>query len=268
PQANARAVDETVAGAAALLLTGQPVCVVNGEEVPLVDRLLFFDAVTSLLPYGFRAKMTASTWTNSASRHRIRLSFARHAPAGAHPVSWGRGAEIPEGQDVARVYRDALLGGDRLAVLTARFARDTRPRSMTVDNLSTVLPVLGELGLLFELPDISDISSLEEWLASGDDVLTACADALEQGRLDMLPQHLVQLNVLAARAREEGEQERHRQIIGSRRLLVPDHTLDQTIQERLYDALLSLAYGPRLTVDGLDRIVRDAGRRIPPPLVA
>ncbi|MEU1736190.1 hypothetical protein [Streptosporangium sp. NPDC020145] len=269
PQVTARAADETVVGAAALLLTGQPVCVVNGEDVPLLDRLLFFDAVTALLPYGFRAKMTASTWTDSASRHRIRLSFARHAPAGAHPVSWGRGAEIPKDQDAARVYHNALLGGDRLVELTARFARDTRPRSMSAENLATVLPVLGELGLLFELPDISDISDFEEWLATGgDEVLTSCADALGQGRLDMLPQHLVQLNILAARAREGGEQERHRQIIGSRRLLVPDPTLDQTIQERLYDALLSLAYGPRLTVDGLDRIVRDAGRRIPPPLVA
>ncbi|MEV8635345.1 hypothetical protein AB0395_27180 [Streptosporangium sp. NPDC051023] len=265
PGAIAEAVDETVMDAAALLLTGQPVCVVNGEETSLLDRLLFFDAVAALLPYGFRSKLTASTWTNSAARHRIRLSFARHAPVGAHSISWGRGTEIPEGQDVARAYHDALMGCDRLTELIARFARDIRPRSMTVENLSTVLPLLGEFGLA---PETLESSGPERQPVSAGDVLTACADGLERGRLDMLPNHLVQLNVLAARAREGDEQERHRQIIGSRRLLVPDHALDQTIQERLYDALLSLAYGPKLTVDGLDRIVRDAGRRVPPPLVA
>ncbi len=142
----AGAVDETVIGAAALLLTGAPVCVLNGENVPLADRLTFLDAVASLLPYGFRAKLTASTWTNSATRHRIRLSFARHAPAGAHSISWGRPARPSDGQDIAQRFYDTLTKRDKLSELVADFARRTEPKSMTAEDLSGILTLVGEHG--------------------------------------------------------------------------------------------------------------------------
>ncbi len=65
---------------AALLMTGRPVCVVGAERVEMLERLRFLDTVAALLPYGMRANLTATTWISSTAEHRIRLSFARHAP--------------------------------------------------------------------------------------------------------------------------------------------------------------------------------------------
>jgi hypothetical protein len=58
----------------------------------VAGRLGFIDTVMSLLPYGFRAKMTAATWTRATYRdHRFRLFFS-DAPRGSerrdHVVSW------------------------------------------------------------------------------------------------------------------------------------------------------------------------------------
>lgn len=78
---------------AALLLTGRSVCVLKARQVPVEGRLGFIDTVMALLPYGFRAKMTAATWTRATYRdHRFRLFFS-DAPRGEqrrdHVVSWG-----------------------------------------------------------------------------------------------------------------------------------------------------------------------------------
>ncbi|TDD11888.1 hypothetical protein E1292_03425 [Nonomuraea deserti] len=82
-------VNGTARRAAALLLTGRPVCVVRAGHLPPDRRLDFLDAVAALLPYGFRHTLAVSTWTNSASRHRIRLSFAEVPPThGAWELPW------------------------------------------------------------------------------------------------------------------------------------------------------------------------------------
>ncbi|MGW4423186.1 hypothetical protein [Streptosporangium sp. NPDC004631] len=201
PESTAGAVDQTVMGAAALLLTGQPVCVVNGEGVPMIDRLVFFEAVAALLPYGFRSRMTASTWTSSASRHRIRLSFTRHAPAGAHSISWGRGAEIPDGQEVARDYHDTLVNCDRLGELIARFAQETRPRSMNADGLAGILPLLGGFGVA---PAPRPPGRGGPGTAA-DDPPAVRADGPERADHDRIPHHVAQLKLATARARESGE---------------------------------------------------------------
>ncbi|MFC4586683.1 hypothetical protein [Sphaerisporangium corydalis] len=143
PAALAAAADETAVGAAALLLDGKRVCVVGGENVPLRDRLRFLDAVAALLPYGFRARLTASTWTSSATRHRIKLSFARHAPEGAHAVPWGRPVTIPADQETGHRYQRALTSLGGLAGLVARFARETEPRPMNADDRAAVLARFG-----------------------------------------------------------------------------------------------------------------------------
>jgi hypothetical protein len=88
------AIDQLAMRVAALLLTGRSVCVLHGQDVPLDDRLGFIDTVMTLLPYGFRAKMTAATWTRATYRdHRFRLFFSDAPRAGDrhdYVVSWGR----------------------------------------------------------------------------------------------------------------------------------------------------------------------------------
>jgi hypothetical protein len=85
-------IDPLALRVAALLLTGRSVCVLGAQDVPVAGRLGFIDAVMGLLPYGFRAKMTAATWTRATYRdHRFRLFFS-DAPRGSerrdHVVSW------------------------------------------------------------------------------------------------------------------------------------------------------------------------------------
>ena len=79
-----------------LLLTGNPVCIVGAEATEMAERLAFIDATMSLLPYGMRAEMAASTWTRGTyQRHKFRLFFSeapRRPPAWAPTTTWSAGA--------------------------------------------------------------------------------------------------------------------------------------------------------------------------------
>ena len=63
PTSRTPAADDFAVRVAPLLLTGQPVCVLGAEGTSMLERLEFIDAVMELLPYGFRSRMTAATWT-------------------------------------------------------------------------------------------------------------------------------------------------------------------------------------------------------------
>lgn len=116
--------------AAALLLTGRPVCVVGADRVPMIERLRFLDTVAALLPYGMRTRLTAATWTSSTARHKIRLSFARHAPENAYEVRWGHGTEITWRDGRANVCLGLLARPDvRLADMLQGLAGLTDPLS-------------------------------------------------------------------------------------------------------------------------------------------
>lgn len=103
----AGAVDEfgenTVATAAALLLSG-PVTVVQAEGSTLAERMRFLDAVACLLPYGFRAKFSAASWSDSGARHRIRLAFATRPREDGVSVCWREPGVVPASLDTAASY--------------------------------------------------------------------------------------------------------------------------------------------------------------------
>jgi len=83
---------ETVVAAAAALLLSGPVSIVGAEGTELLDRLRFLDAVAALLPYGYRAGgYTAATWSDSGTRHPIRLAFAARPRDGAGVIRWRTG---------------------------------------------------------------------------------------------------------------------------------------------------------------------------------
>ncbi|WP_433419308.1 hypothetical protein ACQP1V_05185 [Microtetraspora malaysiensis] len=142
--------------AAALLLTGRPVCVVGADSVPMIERLRFLDAVAALLPYGMRARLTAATWTSSTARHKIRLSFARHAPEDAYEVRWRHGAEITRRDSPANVCLDLLTRSDvRLADLLRGLARETEPLSFGPADRPMAVRLLEHSGYP-ELPGSAD----------------------------------------------------------------------------------------------------------------
>jgi len=85
-------IDEFAMRVASLLLTNVPVCVLGADDTPMDARLAFIDSVMGLLPYGFRHKMTAATWTRPTLRdHRFRLYFSNAPRSGASDrvVHWG-----------------------------------------------------------------------------------------------------------------------------------------------------------------------------------
>lgn len=129
--------ERVTAAASALLLRG-PVSVVQAEGSKLDERLEFIDAVASLLPYGFRARFSAATWSDSATRNRIRLAFAARPREDATAVVWRQAAEVPAGDNIAFRYFEqfgGLRGGgartDRVFTVPAvisHLAMDTAPR--------------------------------------------------------------------------------------------------------------------------------------------
>jgi len=113
-----------------MLLDG-PVSIVGSEGSTMEERLLFLDAVAALLPFRYRADFTASTWSDSAARHQIRLVFAARAREGAGTVQW-RSPAAPlaasgSGASYFRLLRDIRgrrAGAGELASLIGSLARD------------------------------------------------------------------------------------------------------------------------------------------------
>src|SRR5690242_12653531 len=83
--------------AAALLVTCKPVCVLEADRAGLADRLEFIDSVMSLLPFGLRCQLSASTWASSQFwEHKFRLFFASTLrPDDDCDVIWGGDRRVP-----------------------------------------------------------------------------------------------------------------------------------------------------------------------------
>jgi hypothetical protein len=69
---------ESLAAIAAALLDG-PVAIGDASHLPRERRLALLDAVAALLPYGFRADLSASSSVNNTVKHQIRLVLADFA---------------------------------------------------------------------------------------------------------------------------------------------------------------------------------------------
>ena len=73
-------VDALAMRLAALLLTGETICVYGAEQVPVLERLRFLNAVASLLPYGMRSRLSASTCVGGAIGDPAPRLFFADAP--------------------------------------------------------------------------------------------------------------------------------------------------------------------------------------------
>ena len=114
-----------------LLLTDIPVCILGADRVDLDTRLAFLDSVMALLPYGMRAKLSASTWTNSIfEEHKgFRLFFtsARRQAEGARADlgSGPRGVHQPRFARLPALAQHRHSGQDG----PASYADQSRPAS-------------------------------------------------------------------------------------------------------------------------------------------
>jgi hypothetical protein len=77
-----------------------------------VDRLGVLDAIVALLPFGFRAGLSASSAVDNTVAHRIRLTLASYANDAQQAVDL-RGDAVAPRSDVARDYLALLLDRER-----------------------------------------------------------------------------------------------------------------------------------------------------------
>jgi hypothetical protein len=133
---------------AALLLTDAQICVVGADMVPTTDRLAFIDSVLSLLPYGLRATLSASTWASSTAQDlKLRLYFAdvaRHDGGRTRHVWWEQSdpAGFPDpDSEAARLYLDWLRhAGPRARLLLAGQTAPLRFTGTDIRQMVAALP--------------------------------------------------------------------------------------------------------------------------------
>jgi hypothetical protein len=232
---------------AALLLTTRPVCVLGAEGTTAEDRLRFIELVMSLLPYGLRSRLSASTWASSTAQDlKLRLFFA-NAPRDdgkTSHVTWGQ-PEPPHlsGEyEAVRLYLEWLRrtgsgAAPALAGMTEPPMRFTRENVYwLVDHLPT---------------DRSVTETLEE-LAQN--LRTADQAAIWTG-VERLTRHLTS---------QDGrfkaiDREACRQVIVRRGMLKRHPALSQDTKEGLYSALLQLAFDTPFTYASYCEVERVVG---------
>jgi hypothetical protein len=143
---------ELAANIATLLLTLRPVCVLGAEAISAKDRLGFIELVMSLLPYGLRTTMSASTWASPTAQDlKLRLFFssAKLDDRGRTCyVTWGVPGKLnlPAADDAPSLYYGWLRQAGshavaELASLTDPVRFDPAAIRMMVANLPADRPV-------------------------------------------------------------------------------------------------------------------------------
>jgi hypothetical protein len=131
---------------AALLLGTLPVCVLGAEATTAGERLGFIELVMSLLPYGLRSRLSASTWASSTAQDlKLRLFFA-NAPRDdgkTSYVTWGKPEplRLSGAHEAIRLYLDWLrrIGSDAAPAL-AELTTPMRFTQQDVNHLVDHLP--------------------------------------------------------------------------------------------------------------------------------
>ena len=275
PTSRTPAADDFAVRVAPLLLTGQPVCVLGAEGTSMLERLEFINMVMELLPYGFRSRMTAATWTRVTNRnHRFRLFFSSdpRADEADHVVLWSEDPgliRIPGGE--AGEYFDWLQDNigplARLAELTSEmgFARK--------DTLQAVEAVLGTRHRLHLRRRRAPAASNGKPGAPaappapvlgdpGEDALVALVEFARLPNQTGLRSEINFLKKFAEGEVSEDGRRRYQNLIGELGLLRPEVPVPDKHRDKLYDALLQLAFGTPLSYPAYCTLEKHAG--LPP----
>ena len=231
----------------ALLLTTNPVCVLEAEDTTAKERLLFIEQAMSLLPYGLRIRLSASTWASSTAQDlKLRLFFAnarRDDGSKTSYLTWG----VPQPVDLSAPRYDAV----RLYL------------SWLHQVGSGAAPELAELTkpLRFTDPDIRRMVATLPRDRSVTETLEVLADSLGKdditgirGAVDRLKRHLASQERLADR-------EACRQVIFGRGLLKDRLGLNPSTRASVYRVVLKLAFDAPLTYASYCEIEHAIGGR-------
>jgi hypothetical protein len=287
------AISPLAAQAAALLLTCRPVCVLGATlQTSMIDRLDFIDTVMSLLPYGFRARMTAATWTRATNQnHRFRLFFSsarRDTKIPDNVVVWGHPEQttINRDDDDAKWYFFEWLDtGQVTQQQLSLVAGITKPRSLT--NPGEVLEALDDVfrlsghrrrprpTLRTETPYPGQKGSENGPGPTGDTTAAArseleqllidCARSIEVLDTRQLSAAIGRLRIPARRGVEAGERDRCRELIREHRLFRHNDALGKD-EDTLREILLKIAFEPPLSYEDYCLIEEATGEpEVPDP---
>jgi len=259
-------IDALALRVAPLLLTGAPVCVLGADETSLDERLRFIDTVMGLLPYGFRARMAAATWTRPTHRnHRFRLFFSSEPRASEKPdqvVVWGEPelAKIPGG-DAGHYYgwlADKVTPLASLAQLHHELGFGDSADSQALELVDKVRlwrrPRLRPMA-----PDAPEHAPARPAPAAtrADTVarlLRECADDVRALNLPRLRQDLNLLqNQVEAGWIDDSHRRRYQVLISKFGLLSPNARLGKW-EGKLHEALLALAFGRPITYEAFCQV--------------
>jgi hypothetical protein len=276
------AVEVLPARVAALLLMGRPVCVLGAQETTVAERLTFVDAVMALLPYGFRAKMTAATWTRATHRnHRFRLFFSgtqRDTEQPDHVIYWGRPEEtaISPDDDYSYWYQ-GWLSTEPVARMRYVLSSLTQPRSLA--SKDDVLEALDAIDVprpssrgtrlirkrvLEPAPEQQGTAPLRNaetlWNAEtlrsaealgepgGGQFLLDCALHMEKPSPRELGAAIRRLKKVAKAGVSSAQRDHYREIVKEHRLFRHDEALG-TSEAVLREVLLRVAFNPPLSYE-------------------
>jgi hypothetical protein len=253
-------VDDVLARQVAALLLDGPVCVLGADRTEAADRLRFIDTVMSLLPYGMRSRMSASTWTSSSyGTHRFRLFFS-NAPRATdgkdHLVIWGQPGRTAISPELGYAY-------DYLGWLEDKLQQPVLRLSEVTDELgfgaTQVLKMLELVGIAGDRPDLDYAADRQDLLhpsytppqASGgfaETTLRECAGRLKAGNLSGLKSDIAALKNYTDTTGKD-DRRRYQDIIFSHQLLRPNPDLGR-LGAKFYDVLLRMAFGLPLSYEG------------------
>lgn len=180
------AADPVLTAVLSSLLQGRRVCLTQAEQASFKDRLRYLDVTAALLPYGYRAKLTATTWANSATQHKLRLFFSRRSadPQTTH-LPWLGHPHIDVPQDAYLRDLRRLLHEHGPAEVIAHLAKETEARRF--DEAGEAVRALHKVKARLErrrmLPHgTASPQELRNWL-DGDDLAPQEAEACLRGIL-------------------------------------------------------------------------------------
>ena len=263
--------DELAVRVAPLLLTGQPVCVLGAEGTSARERLEFIDAIMGLLPYGFRSRMTAATWTRATNRnHRFRLFFSS-APRADEPdyvLRWGDDPSlirVPGGEagDYSDWLHDNIGPLAKLAELTNEFGFSPK------GTLQAVESVVGTRHRFRFRPRPATASNGKPGPRPappaptqgdpGEEALMACAELAQLPNPPRLRSEINFLRRFAAGQISEDARRRYQDLVGELGLLKHELPVDDKYKARFYGALLQLAFGIPLSYAAYCQLERYSG---------
>jgi hypothetical protein len=257
----------TAMQAAALLLTGRPVCLLQASQLTLIERVRFLDTVASLLPYGMRSRLSASTWVRSTAEHKIRLSFAESSRQDrAWGVPWDGLDRLPAGWERVTTYLARLTQTDELDALVADLAGFTQSLGFRAEDITEAVRLVEGLNPAAPPPSDEAPASVRfpKFRRAGEasrisDLLVEAANALDTNDGQLSPSLMFLLRETAGEQRSENEQARHREFIVARRMLRAYPNMSAELREPFYEALITLAFGVPLALRSINEVGRAAG---------